>query len=301
MALPTFPAPVDALRRRHLLALAMGGPVGWPAARASAPVIRHSLRPMADGRLSYREEVLRLLLEKARPRFGDCELQFTGLVPQARAFSELENGRLDLCAAMTDVDRERRAVPVRYCLYRGLLGLRVGLGLPETVKRLDSVDSLEALRAVRFGLVQDWPDYAIQRAAGLQVVRLATVSSGVARLRLGGFDLLPVGAVEADDVALEFELAKVWRWGLIYPTAFYFFVSPQQPQLAERLKHGFEVALHDGSFDALFGRFVEPTLHAMRVSQRQLFKFPNPLLPSATPLGRAELWHPLLGRLQPSV
>lgn len=302
MALPLPTDPAAAADRRQLLAVAGSWCLGLTAvrpARAATPVIRHALQPAADGRATYRQAVMHLLLEKSRPRYGDVELQFTGLVPQARAFGELESGRLDLSCAMTDAEREARALPVRFCLYRGLLGLRVGLGLAETVKRLEGIDTLESLQGVRLGLVQDWPDYAIQRAAGLQVVRLANLKSGIARLQLGSFDLLPMGAVEAAEVAQEFGLSTVWRWGLAYPTAFYFFVSPSQPVLAERLAHGFEIALRDGSFEALFARFVEPTLGAMRVGRRHLFRLPNPLLPPATPLGRAELWHPLLGRLQP--
>lgn len=285
--------------RRSLLALAAASGLGLPAARASGPVIRHAMAAAADGRPGYRLELLHLVLEKSRPRYGDFELQFTGAVPQARAFTDLETGRLDLSAAMTDNDREQRAIPVRYCLYRGLLGLRVGLGLPDTVRRLEAVDSEQALRSVSLGLVQDWPDFAIQRAAGLQVVRLTNLKSGVLRLRLGSFDLLPMGAVEAEEVAEQYGLNLVSRWAMAYPTAFYFFTAPQQPMLAERLAHGFEVALRDGSFDALFARHVEPALTAMHVARRQIFRLPNPLLPAATPLGRSELWHPLMGRMQP--
>lgn len=282
------------LRRGCLLALLLA--VGGGSAGAEAPpLIRHNFaRVPGETGPSFREEVLELVLEKSRPKYGDYRLQRVPNVPQSRAFRELEDGRLDIVGSMTNAEREAHALPVRYCVYKGLMGLRIGLGLPATVAALNDVRDMDALRQISLGLGFDWPDYAIQQAAGLQITRLANFENGVQRLKLGSFQLIPLGVVEAQPLARAHGLATISDWAIAYPSAYYFFVTPQRPRLAERLVHGFEQALRDKSFDALFARRIGPLLQAAQLDRRRIFYLPNPLLPPATPLARSELWHPIM-------
>ncbi|GHD80924.1 hypothetical protein ACFSQE_13645 [Vogesella fluminis] len=76
-----------------------------------------------------------------------------------------------------------------------------------------------------------------------------------------------------------------------YPTAFYFFVSPHQPELAALLQRGLELAVADGSFEQLFQRHFGNTLKRLHLDRRRIIDLPNPLLSAATPLSRAELWY----------
>lgn len=293
------PAAPDRPRRRALLQLAGGlalAPALRPVYAAPTQVVRHGIASLQPGAraLSYRAQVLRFLLDKSQPRYGEYRLQYQGEIPQTRALGDLNQGLLDVLPTMTSREREQRALPVRVCLFKGLMGLRVGLGLPGTVPDLERVYSVEDLRQIGLGLGFDWPDLAIQKAAGLQVYRISNFVSGVQRLRLGSFQLIPMGAAEAQPLAKQFGLRMVSEWAMAYPTAYYMFVSPLQPLLAERLQHGFELALADGSFDALFTREIEPLLKPVQIDRRRILRLPNPLLPEATPLARAELWHPAL-------
>ena len=86
----------------------------------------------------------------------------------------------------------------------------------------------------------------------------------------------------------------VKSWAIAYPTAYYFFVSHKNPALAERLNYGFELAIKDKSFDALFANKLGPVIAAANLDKRHLFVIPNPYLPKATPLARKELWHPIV-------
>ena len=246
--------------------------------------------------LNYKGEVLTLLLEKSKARFGPYRMEKGPHInwSQSRAYSQLEAGNLDLISSMTSEEREKSGIPVRYCLYKGLLGVRIGMGTPETVEALDRIRTREELNQVKLGQVFDWPDFTIQTQAGLQVMRLPDLALSVPRLKMGTFQLLPLGIVEVATNAKKYDLATISTWAIAYPTAYYFFVSKARPELAERLAYGFEQAIKDHSFDQLYARRIGPLVAAMGLEKRKLFHIRNPLLPQATPLARKELWHPLV-------
>ncbi len=280
---------------RWLGALAMTLASGWVAA-AEPLVVRHNFFVTPDSQqLNYKGEVLSLLLEKSKARYGPYVLQKGDQVgwSQNRAYAELERGKLDLIASMTNEAREKSGIPIRYCLYKGLLGMRVGMGTHERVRELDRINTWEELKQVRLGQVFDWPDYAIQTDAGLNVLRLSESASSIPRLKLGTFDLMPLGIVEAGPIAKRNDLALVSTWVIAYPTAYYFFVSKKRPELAERLTYGFEQAIKDQSFEQLFDKRIAPLIADAGLEKRKIFYLKNAYLPKDTPLDRKELWHAL--------
>ena len=264
---------------------------------ADTTVVRHNFYDdQKSETLNYKGEVLALILEKSKAKYGPYVMKKGPQIDwsQSRAYSQLERGELDLIASQTSHAREQAGLPVRYCLYKGLLGIRIGMGTRDTVAALERMQNRAELDRVKLGQVFDWPDYAIQTEAGLQVVRLTNVASSIERLKSGSFQLLPLGIVEVAPIAQKYGLHTVSTWAIAYPTAYYFFVTKKRPELAERLSYGFEQAIRDGSFDALFARRLEPLVAAAGLQKRKLFRIENPYLPAATPLGRKELWHSLL-------
>jgi hypothetical protein len=109
--------------------------------------------------------------------------------------------------------------------------------------------------------------------------------------------LLPLGIVEVDPIAKQYDLKTISKWAIAYPTAYYFFVSKKRPELAQRLEYGFEQAIKDHSFDELFAKRIGPLIAAADLEKRKLFYIRNPYLPRATPLTRKELWHPLVSSI----
>ena len=277
---------------------------GWGVA-AEPLLVRHNFFVTPDSQeLNYKGEVLTLLLEKSKARYGPYTMKKGAQIgwSQNRAYAELERGNLDLIASMTNETRERSSIPIRYCLYKGLLGLRIGMGSYERVRELDRLTTWEELKLVRLGQVFDWPDYAIQTDAGLNVLRLSESASSLPRLKLGTFDLMPLGIVEAKPVAERNGFALVSTWAIAYPTAYYFFVSKKRPELAERLAYGFELAVKDRSFEQLFDKRIAPLIAEAGLEKRKIFYIKNSYLPKETPLDRKELWHPLTqGQLQAPV
>ena len=273
----------------------------WPSVAAAEPlVVRHNFFLDANSStLNYKGEVLALILEKSKAKYGPYVMKRGAQQDwsQSQSYKQLEQGNLDLMSSMTNYAREQTGLPIRYCLYKGLLGVRIGMGTPAVVAALDGIQSREELNQVKLGQVFDWPDYAIQTEAGLQVLRLTSVASSIERLKIGTFQLLPLGIVEVAPIARQYNLKTVSTWAIAYPTAYYFFVSKKRPELAERLEYGFEQAIKDQSFDQLFAKRIGPLVAAADLDHRKLFRIRNPYLPNATPLARKELWHPLVGNI----
>lgn len=246
--------------------------------------------------VAFKAKSYSFCLKKSQAKYGAFHIEVVSGsgMSQGRVFRELQSGNLDLTTSMTDESREQMAIPIRYCLYKGLLGVRIGMGTKETVDKLQGIQTREELRQVTLGQVFDWPDYSIQKDAGLTVERLPDFDSGVYRLQKGTLSLMPMGIVEVAPIAKKRGLAVISDWAIAYPTAYYIFVSKHRPELAERLQYGFELAIKDHSFDALFAKRIGTQLVAAGLEKRRLFHIPNASLPKATPLDRKELWHPLV-------
>lgn len=301
------PQPRPSLTRRLALVALLPLLLLGAAGPAAAQPIRHSLSQQQGARvITYEQEVLQLLLDKTVPSHGSYSLKASEPMTQARAFLQLAAGEVDVLTSMTSIEREAQGLAVRTCLYRGLLGVRLPVVLATRAAELDALGATEGgarqLKQLRVGQVAHWPDTQVLTSNGWSVERMPRLDAFDELLRRRRIDFFALGALEVYPIAdAKPELAVLKRWAIAYPTAFYFFVSPKRPALAERLNRGWELALADGSFAALFERRIGPQLARARLEQRHWLVLHNPQLPPDTPLERAELWHPLLhGKLQPA-
>ena len=60
----------------------------------------------------------------------------------------------------TNESREKTSIPNRYCMYKELLGVCVGMGTKAVVRDLDKLTTWTQLKDVTLGQVFDWPDFA---------------------------------------------------------------------------------------------------------------------------------------------
>jgi hypothetical protein len=66
---------------------------------------------------------------------------------------------------------------------------------------------------------------------------------------------------------------------LYFPLPIIFYVSPQQPQLAQRLEAGLNRARQDGSFERLFTSHFAQELHMIREGGGRRISLTNPFVP----------------------
>jgi hypothetical protein len=247
----------------------------------------------ADDRDRYPVKLLRLALEKAH---ASVDLKpHAVFMLQVRAMREVQQeSGLDILWTMTSREREAALLPIRIPIDRGLLGWRLMLVRSSTAPTFAGTTTLAQLKALRGGQGADWPDTAILRAAGLVIDESARYGDLFQKLAAGRIDYFPRSVQEvwgeldnhrSEGFVIEPTLA------LHYPTAMYFFVSKRRPELAADIRKGLEIALKDGSFQALFMQNFGADLKRSGLDRRRVFEMPNPLLPPDTPLNDARLWY----------
>lgn len=267
---------------------------GWTVAMASTPVIYPREVIPNDPHWEYPLKLLELGLKKSGNSYT-LRPSAKSAILQGRAILALERGDpgLTLLWTMTDTERESKLLPIRIPIYKGLIGWRIPLVRRDRADLFKDVKSLTALRSFSAGQGHDWPDTAILKSNGLQVETSSRYASLFDMLAVGRFDYFPRSVAE-----IWSELETTTTQGLTadphvvlhYPTAFYFFVAKGNTRLASDLERGLNLAIADGSFDALFYRYHGEIIARANLKGRTVIALTNPTLPPQTPLHRAELW-----------
>lgn len=257
----------------------------------------------ADERHLYYWQLLDAALASNRDRYGDYSLApFAASMTFQRAAAEVESGgeRVNIVSRATNLDLEKRLLPIRIPLDKGLLGVRMFLIMPETQARLDAVRTLDDLRQFSIGQSSSWSDVRILRSAGFKLVLSDAYVPLFAMLGARRFDLFSRGAIE---IEAEWSsnrssipgLTIERRLLLHYPMPRYFFVprTAQGARMAERIDDGLQRLRRSGEFERRYQSWKKLVLKDLQLSGRSIFKLPNPELSAATPLADKYWWDDL--------
>ncbi|MBC3874791.1 type 2 periplasmic-binding domain-containing protein [Undibacterium flavidum] len=245
----------------------------------------------------YVRELLQAIVQhSARPY---QLIKSPGRMLQARSIYEMtrENGNIDILWTMTTDDREKKLIPIRLPIEKGLLGWRISLITEKNKAAFSTVKRTEDLQQFTAGQGKDWPDVGILKANQLSVLTSNAYDPLFAMLAAGRFDYFPRSVFEIwGDVKHHSEHKFIVEESFIlhYQTACYFFVTPRRPQLAEDLRLGFEKIIANGIFEHLFQKYHKASIERAKFKQRVVINLKNPLLnPASMALNRTELWfHP---------
>lgn len=291
---PALPRRALAALLAAALAVAAGLRPGPAAAAGAAQTVRHPpIVGAVDRRAEYPLAALRLALEKA----GVDAALVPAPVPmeQERAIRALASGQLiDVLWTVTSPERERRLRAVRVPFDRGLIGWRVLMVRRADVPRFAAVRDAGDLARLRGAQGHDWPDLAILRANGLDVIGTPSYASLFELLVRGRIDYVPRGVGEAiPEIGVHATrgLALEPRLVLHYPSAMYFFVHPDNAALAESIERGLRASFADGSLDRLLLQTYGEDLARLALARRERIGLANPLLPAATPLSMPGWWY----------
>lgn len=264
-------------------------------------VVRTSPEAPGDTRYDHYWQLLAQALTITEPDFGPYTLRQAALpMTERRSLEELESGSGSITVLVHGnvADYEKRLLPIRFPLDKGLLGFRVFLIRGKMQSKLDPVNSLDELRRYRIGQGRDWGDVTILRNAGLTIVEGTSYDGLFGMLAAGRFELFSRGVVEVgEELAREKprhpELAIERHLLLYYPLTRYFYVarSADGDALARRISVGLERMLGNGSFDRMFQDFKRPFEQEIGLRNRSLIRIENPLQTPDTPLNRTELWY----------
>ena len=235
----------------------------------------------------YASRLIEFLVDKA----GDKAIitHYRSLVnSQSRKVAMLHEGKLSVDWYGTSSTLEEKLIPVRFPLFRGLLGHRIFITNKNMAAKLSNVTTKAQLEKLTMIQGEGWSDVPILRAGGFKVKELASFENILKVVNGGRADLFPRGAMEPySEVAGRPQLTNLVvddQLMVIYKTPLFFFVSPEHPELAELLKKGFEKAYADGSFIEFFNNapLVKKTFAEAKLKQRRIFRIENPNLSDKT-------------------
>lgn len=257
--------------------------------RVVYPDIQH---PFYAERDKYFHALLKLALESSGEPYQMVPLELPEY-SENRSMHFITSEQYDVHWLNTTLDREARLLPVRIPLYKGAIGWRVFLIKPELQDAFAKVKTVDDLR--KFIAVQghDWADLAILRANNLPVEPSANWEGMFKMLHLGRVQYFSRSIVEIlaeSQLPIAQELAIEESLILKYPAAYYFFVKLDNVRLARVLEKGLNVAVKDGTFDALFTRFFGDAIRQLKIGERNIISISNPMLENQMPLKRHELW-----------
>ncbi|NRA18346.1 MAG: transporter substrate-binding domain-containing protein [Oceanospirillaceae bacterium] len=260
--------------------------------RANTLTIRHIPTAQAsnDLRETYYLALLELVLNKTIP---DQTYQQLSLLPskrivyRKRAFEMLRSGELDVLWSMTSSAREKKALPIRVPLLKGLLSYRIFIIRQGEQQRFSVIDSLEQLGRLTAGQGLHWADTKVLQANGLEVVTAADYNSLFSLLQHKRFDYFPRGVHEPWHEILvhkDKKLVVEQKLLLRYPSPVFFFVSNNNTSLQQRIKSGLKIAIADGSFEQLLYNhpITQKIFSSANISQRLIFDLVNPQLSPET-------------------
>lgn len=272
------------------VALALGAPHP-AAAQAAEPASREVRFPgqgeSGDRRFDFSIELLALALQRAG---GGWRLQVVEAMTQPRAQQAARDGDVDVVTLPSLVADHSGLIVIRKPLRRGLLGMRLLVSRPEDAEPLMRIASLEALkRDYVMGYGNTWMDREALAGLGFRMSTGSSYTGLFDMLRAGRFDYLSrgvneIGAERADPRLAGSGLAVVPGIALFYPLDDYFLVTPGRPDLARAIERGFERALADGSYSALFHRHFDAPMRAAQLRERSIIHVSGYPVPPGTPL-----------------
>jgi len=277
------------------ISLVCGVQVAQAEAESEPMLVRHPVvgQVASATHSPYFMQVLELALERA-----DVQYEFEGVVLsefyESRSAFSLGQSIYDVHWMHTNKEREEALIPIRIPLLRGLIGWRL-LGMKAGDQaRFDGVSELKDLED--FTLVQghDWPDTDVLSRAGLNVWRAPSKEGMFRMLAAGRVDLFPRAITEIwqeMELFSELDVAVEENLVLVYPSAYYFFVEPGKPELAEAIERGLNKAVEDGSFEKAFLGYFGDVIERSGLSKRRIIRVENAIMPEDTPLDRPELWY----------
>ncbi|PCK09290.1 MAG: hypothetical protein COA42_04600 [Alteromonadaceae bacterium] len=239
------------------------------------------------------------LLAEALRRGGRYDLSFSfqdlEYVELSTILAQVENRDIDIFKTLTTQEYEQRFRPIRIPLYRGLLGMRIGIVKRENENLFKNVGSLGDMKHFSAGSGRFWADTDILESNGIPVTKELKYTNMFRMLEAERFDFFPRGVHEPwSEVVREASLNLTVEKSLMlyYKVPFYYFVHKNNKVLADHITEQFESMIADGTFVRFFyeNEEIKAALEKSNIASRKVLRLDNPTLPEKTPVDRAELW-----------
>ena len=245
------------------------------SASASAIDIKHSKARKGSVMDEYAIDLLKFLIEVK----GEVPnlTPYEGSPSQPRKEIQLRTGELDVDWFGGSTADERRVEPIRYPIFRGLLGFRIFIANRSAGELLSHDISENELKNLTVVQGEGWGDVEALRSGGFKKVKtLSDFESLFRMIAIGRADLFPRSIIEPyGELAARCQLDKNnWckdanlmidsHFLVAYRFPLFFFVSPERPDLKVLLTGAFRD--HYDEFLTFFNEhpLVKTTLKKMK-------------------------------------
>jgi hypothetical protein len=230
----------------------------------------------------YADALLELALDLSADKYGPYEIvQQRQQTVIRRQLLELEVGdNLSAAVSMPTPEWLVKARVIRFPIMKGIGSYRMFFAHRKNIPVLNDVADLNALKNFKVGQGPGWSTGKILEDSGFQVVYGGPYETLLPMLVANRFQLLMRGVYEIVPELSQYQLATpelgiVEGFAVYTYLPMYFFVSNNQPELAERLEYGLKAAHASGQLDTLFNKFFGETLDLLNTTQRKIFYLPN--------------------------
>ncbi|WP_157447138.1 hypothetical protein [Catenovulum agarivorans] len=212
---------------------------------------------------NYFADLLHLALEKSKYEFGEFTTERKTAISTKQRMRRLlaDNQYFDVLWSNSNPQREKELLAVKFDILKGLNQYKLLLIHPERQDHFNHIFSLADLSAFIGISALHWHDTEVFRRNGLKITTGPDYDRVIKMFHAKRADYFPRSAYivwqeleQSRFSGLSIEKHLVLR----YDASYFFFVSPDNPSLAQRILHGLKIAEADGSFDQLF--FSDPYL-----------------------------------------
>lgn len=214
----------------------------------------------------------------------------------SKLLEDLNNGDVDIVWQMTSPQLEQDFEPIYFPIYRGTLGMRLGIVKRENRHLFNNVNTLGQLRQYQAGQGKGWADTLILEDNQIKVAKSHKYENLFHMLEGERFDYFPRGLFEPwGEVERFADLNLVVEPNLVihYVAPMYFYVRKDNKDLARKISNILQEMAQTGEYQKLFfaDEDVAKSLKLSNIKARRFIKLDNPSLSSKTPLNRAEFWY----------
>ncbi|MDR9829040.1 ABC transporter substrate-binding protein [Vibrio sp. FNV 38] len=219
----------------------------------------------------------------------------------AKMIEDLDSGHLHITYVATSVENENRMSPIYFPIYRGLLGMRIGIVRQDKTNTFAGITHMNQLKSFTACQGRAWPDTDILEANDIKTAQSLKYPNMFPMLEGGRCDYFPRGVFEPFTEIIaqkQYHLAVDEYVMLRYKMPFFFFTAKNNPELATHIQDILYEMFEDGTYERVFfgDTEVAQALRLARLEERTIFDLENPSVSSATRNIPQQFWYePLLG------
>lgn len=224
-------------------------------------------------------------LDATRASHGDFKISYSH-----EALSSERKHELLIAGTKVNIDRlvgfpatkgpRVELLQVDYPILNGFMGYRVLLIRREQQPHFSKVKTLADLKQFTMGFGRGWEGHVYSHNQ-LTVTEATNMPQLLKMLAGNRYDFIPLSVIEIEDNYVVDGIAtqqlEIEQNLLVYmPLPVYFYVSPNAPELAERLTLGLKALNASGVTQTIFANHFGARLERLRLAERRLIELQNP-------------------------